>query len=208
MSVLAVLRVWKTWASSEALVSALASRPALLSALVRVSLCKLFGAAAQKAAHSLIYAIATHEHAGGKGAGAHQLAVLEALLYKPVKAPPPPRQPLTSTSPAAGGEPAGGSAVAEVCDDVPPMSGTGGGEGLKSRHARCTAAGGSGSDSSDSQPPSEAVPDECGGEGVSAGGDERELRVLPLSLQQCVQALVGSTLSLNLAHDPSLTHVR
>ena len=218
-SVRAVLRVWKTWASSEALVSAVASRPALLSSLVRVSLCKSFGTSAQRAAHSLINAIATHEHSGGKGAGAHQLAVLEALLYEPVVAY---RQPHTSISPAAGGEPAGGSAVAEVEVEVAQLAcADGDSQACQSeKHpfsdngdrilAPAVASRGdvaSGGDSSDCQVPSEGVGSGGEGEG-SEGGDDRELRDLPPSLQQCVQAIVASTLSLHLADDPSLTHVR
>lgn len=66
----------------------------------------------------------------------------------------------------------------------------------------------SGGDSSDCQLPSEGVGSGGEGEGVSEGGDDRELRDLPPSLQQCVQAIVASTLSLHLADDPLLTHVR
>jgi hypothetical protein len=83
-TVLAVLRVWKTWASSEALIAALATRPAILSAIVDVAITTTLGSAARKTAWSLIYAIATHS---GNGAGAHQLAVLDALLYDPAVAP-------------------------------------------------------------------------------------------------------------------------
>jgi hypothetical protein len=83
-TVLAVLRVWKTWASSEALIAALATRPAILSAVVDMAITTTLGGAARKTAWSLIYAIATHS---GNGTGAHQLAVLDALLYDPAVTP-------------------------------------------------------------------------------------------------------------------------
>ena len=85
--VLAVLRVWKTWASSDVLVAALVAQPALLACVVRVALSAVAGSLARGTAQSLLFAIATHS---GKDDGADQLAVLEHLLYESASKPLPP----------------------------------------------------------------------------------------------------------------------
>jgi hypothetical protein len=191
-----VLRVWKTWASSETLVRVLSMRPLLLSVIVHIAKSRnLYGSTASQTALSLIYAIVTHS---GNGDGMHQLAILDALVYGP-QAHAHQSEPSSSlalkapSSPPVGGEPAGGS-PAPQCD-----------HGCEERD-RCIA------DGSDARATAAAAtkPAGAGRELQGRGGNVRERGGLSETgrrvcdccscpqLKACVEAIVESTLCLSL----------